>query len=56
MTCGIYKLTFSSGLFYIGKSLNIEKRWQQHFDSMQKNKSAAAVQAQYNMLGLHGIG
>jgi hypothetical protein len=51
MTCGIYKLTFSSGLFYIGKSLNIEKRWQQHFDSMQKNKSAAAVQAQYNMLG-----
>lgn len=52
MTCGIYKLTFSNGQFYIGKSINIEKRWLQHFDKMQKGTAAALVQQQYNRHGL----
>lgn len=31
MTCGIYKITCSgNGKFYIGSSINIEKRWCQH--------------------------
>lgn len=52
MTCGIYKLTFSNGQFYIGKSINIEKRWLQHFDKMHKGTAAALIQQQYARHGL----
>lgn len=51
MTCGIYKLTFSSGCFYIGKSIDIEKRWKQHFDSMAKGTHTKLLQAEYNRYG-----
>jgi group I intron endonuclease len=30
MTCGIYSITSPSGKCYIGSSVNIESRWQQH--------------------------
>lgn len=39
MTCGIYKLQFGSS-FYIGKSVNIEKRWEQHWDSLVKGTAS----------------
>ncbi len=36
MTCGVYKLTFSgSDNFYIGSSLNIERRFQQHLKELK---------------------
>jgi group I intron endonuclease len=51
MTCGIYKLTFSSGNFYIGKSIDIDKRWKQHFEAMQKGKHTKLLQQEYNRYG-----
>ena len=51
MTSGIYKLTFSNKSFYIGKSNNIERRWEQHFSSMTKGTHAKALQAAFNKYG-----
>lgn len=51
MTSGIYKLTFPSGNTYIGKSINIENRWKQHFDKMNKRTAAALMQAEFNIYG-----
>jgi GIY-YIG catalytic domain len=51
MTTGIYKLTFSSGGFYIGQSVDIEARWEQHFKSMRSGKAARPMQEQFNRWG-----
>lgn len=51
MTCGIYKLTFPSGNFYIGKSTDIDKRWKQHWEDMSKGKHTKKMQAEFNMYG-----
>lgn len=51
MTSGVYQLTFSSGARYIGKSIDIETRWQQHWDKMSKGKAAQLVQAEFNRSG-----
>lgn len=48
MTCGIYKLNFESEHFYIGKSINIEERWKQHFIKFEKGTAAKAMQACFN--------
>lgn len=40
MTSGIYKLTFPNGETYIGKSVNMEERWQQHALSLEKGTAA----------------
>lgn len=52
MTSGIYKLTFSSGAYYIGKSVDIDTRWKQHADKLQKGTAAAKMQAEFNRCGL----
>lgn len=52
MTCGIYSLTFADGIQYVGKSIDIEKRWTEHFKSMKQNKAAAKMQAAYKKYGL----
>lgn len=52
MTCGIYSLTFAEGIQYVGKSVDIEKRWTEHFKSMRLNKAAAKMQAAYKKFGL----
>jgi hypothetical protein len=44
---GIYKLTFRSGNYYIGKSNNIDRRWSEHFDKFSKGKAAKNMQAEY---------
>lgn len=49
MTTGIYKLTFPSGKFYIGKSIDIDKRWKQHFDKFSKHRHTANMQAEYDI-------
>lgn len=45
MTCGIYRLNFDSEHFYIGKSINVEERWRQHFTKFEKGTAAKAMQA-----------
>lgn len=51
MTSGIYQLTFSSGNTYIGKSVNIENRWKQHYDKLKKGAAASSMQAEFNNHG-----
>lgn len=51
MTSGIYKLTFSSKNFYIGKSINIENRWKQHFDDFKKGVHAVNMQHEFDTYG-----
>lgn len=48
---GIYKLTFSSGRFYIGKSNDIERRWKQHERAMLKGNHAKQLQEEFNRYG-----
>ncbi len=52
MTAGIYMYSFSSGKFYVGKSVNIEKRWEQHLKSMEEGTAAKAVQAEFYASGI----
>lgn len=51
MTSGVYQLTFTSGNTYIGKSINIENRWKQHFDKLSKGCAAANMQAEFDKYG-----
>lgn len=51
MNSGVYKLTFNSGKFYIGKSVDIPTRWQQHGDSFGKCIAAKLMQAEFDNYG-----
>lgn len=51
MTSGIYLLKFKDETFYIGKSVNINKRWDQHYNSMSKGNHAKLLQYAYNKCG-----
>ena len=51
MTCGIYLLAFTSGKMYIGQSVDIENRWNQHFDKFRKGTAAKLMQAEFNRCG-----
>lgn len=51
MQSGIYKLTFPSGKFYIGKSIDLDTRWKQHADKMLKGKAAENMQREYDLHG-----
>lgn len=46
-TSGIYKLTFTNGDFYIGKSANIERRMCEHRDALHRGEAAAKLQKAY---------
>ena len=52
MASGIYRLTFSSGKYYVGKSLDIETRWKQHFNKFATGKAARPMQIEYDRCGL----
>lgn len=49
MNSGIYKLSFKSGMFYIGKSIDIPVRWRQHYDKLCKGTGAVRLQQQFNI-------
>ena len=51
MTCGIYKLNFDSEHFYIGKSINIEERYKQHYRSFVNNSAAKNMQDCFDISG-----
>lgn len=52
MISGIYKLTFKNGDEYIGKSSNIEKRWEEHKSSFYRNKASEKMM---NAFHTHGM-
>lgn len=52
MASGIYRLTFSSGKYYVGKSLDLETRWKQHFNKFALGKAARPMQLEYDRCGL----
>lgn len=52
MASGIYRLTFSSGKYYVGKSLDLETRWKQHFNKFATGKAARPMQLEYDQCGL----
>lgn len=51
MTTGIYQLTFGDDSTYIGKSINIEKRWEQHRESFLRDTAARPLQRAYVYFG-----
>ena len=51
MTSGIYRLTFSSGKYYVGKSLDIPTRWKQHFNKFALGKAARPMQLEFDRCG-----
>jgi hypothetical protein len=51
MTSGIYKLTFSDGSYYIGKSSDITRRWGQHQESMSKGTHTKKLQQAFDIHG-----
>jgi len=52
MISGIYKLSFSSGLFYIGRSDDIDRRWQEHMQAFQNGTAAQRMQLEYDAYGM----
>lgn len=52
MKSGIYTLTFSDGSVYVGKSVDIPKRWAQHTKAMQKGTHTSKIQDVYNKYGV----
>ena len=52
MKSGIYKLIFSSGKCYIGKSADIDARWRQHTDRFNKGGAPTRLQQEYNRCGM----
>lgn len=51
MTSGIYQLTFPSGKRYIGKSIDMDNRWKQHYDKLSKGTAAKNMQYEFNTYG-----
>jgi group I intron endonuclease len=51
MKSGIYCLTFKDGSMYIGKSIDIERRWKEHTDAMSTDRAANKIQAAFNNYG-----
>lgn len=52
MKSGVYLLTFSNGATYVGKTIDFERRWREHFDKMQRGKAAKNMQEAYDRYGL----
>lgn len=51
MKSGIYLLTFNTRTCYIGKSVDIGVRYNQHLEKFRKGTHSKKMQAQYNLSG-----
>jgi hypothetical protein len=51
MESGVYQLTFKDGASYVGKSINIPRRWNEHRDKFLKGTAAKNMQDRYNRFG-----
>lgn len=49
---GVYKLTFPNNSIYVGKSVDIERRWKEHKDSFIKGTAAKKLQTAYILSGM----
>jgi len=52
MSSGIYVLEFATDLYYIGKSDNIPRRWEEHRQSFIKGSHTKRMQHAYNRYGM----
>lgn len=52
MTSGIYLIYFDNTAKYIGKSNNIERRWEEHTTKFNKGTAAKSMQDAYDRYGL----
>lgn len=52
MNSGIYKLTFADGSIYIGKSVDITKRWGQHTKAFNKGTHTKKLQDAFSLYGM----
>ena len=52
MKSGIYKLRFSSGYVYIGKSVDIGERYKQHLEKFSRGTHSKKMQDHYNVWGI----
>lgn len=51
MISGIYLLTFKNGDRYVGRSVDIKRRWSEHVESFRKGKAAKSLQYAFNANG-----
>lgn len=51
MKSGIYCLTFTNGQKYVGRSIDIERRWQEHAEKLRTGKAAKALQLAFDRYG-----
>jgi group I intron endonuclease len=51
MNSGIYKLVFTDKSVYIGKSVDMSKRWDQHLKALKKGTHTKRIQDAYNKYG-----
>jgi group I intron endonuclease len=52
MDSGIYQLDFEDGATYIGRSINIENRWNDHIKAFKTGKASTKMQERYDKYGL----
>lgn len=48
---GVYRLVFKDGSTYIGQSVDIEKRWEEHRIAFNTNKASIKLQSHFNKYG-----
>lgn len=51
MKSGIYCLTFKNGEKYVGRSIDIERRWAEHAEKLRNGKAAKSLQAAFDRYG-----
>lgn len=51
MKSGVYCLTFKDGSQYVGKSIDMQRRWKEHADAMSSDRAAGKLQQAYNNNG-----
>ena len=52
MESGVYVLEFPDNIFYVGKSDNIPRRWEQHRNDFIKGKHTKSMQWAYDTYGM----
>ena len=52
MDSGIYQLTFADGTRYVGKSINIPRRWEEHRKKLLAGTAAKNMQDRYSRYGM----
>lgn len=48
MPSGIYALIFTEYCYYVGKSTDVERRWRQHYKSLESGKHTGPLQEAYS--------